>query len=88
MDLARRAYDQSSNEEFQSNALEYEDIQKLVHSDQRYDFLTDTIPKKIKFSEALKLVEEANKRKEEAMEQENEKKKEETFDQENDSVVD
>jgi len=64
MDLARRAYDQSSDEEFRSNVLEYDDIQKLVHSDSRYDFLMDTIPKRIKFSEALKLVEEANKRKE------------------------
>lgn len=33
------------------------DIQRLVHSDPRYDFLMDTAPKKIKFSEALKLIE-------------------------------
>ena len=62
MDFARRAYDQSSDEEFRSNVLEYGDIQKLVHRDPRYDFLIDTTPKRIKFSEALKLVEEAKKR--------------------------
>lgn len=71
MDFARRAYDQSSDEEFRSNVLEYDDIQKLVHSDSRYDFLVDTIPKRIKFSEALKLVEEANRRKEALREVEN-----------------
>lgn len=65
MDFARRAYDQSTDEEFRSNVLEYDDIQKLVHSDPRYDFLMDTTPKRIKFSEALKLVEEANQRKQE-----------------------
>lgn len=64
MDFARRAYDQSSDEEFRSNVLEYDDIQKLVHSDSRYDFLIDTTPKRIKFSEAMKLVEEANEREE------------------------
>lgn len=62
MDFAQRAYDQSSEEEFGSNVLEYDDIHKLVHSDSRYDFLEDSIPKKIKFSEALVLVEEANKK--------------------------
>lgn len=62
MDFARRAYDQSSDEEFRSNSLEYDDIQKLVHTDSRYDFLMDTIPKRIKFSEALKLYDEANER--------------------------
>lgn len=62
MDFARRAYDQSSEEEFKSNSLEYDDIQKLVHTDSRYDFLMDTIPKRIKFSEAMKLVEEANEK--------------------------
>lgn len=65
MDFARRAYDQSSEEEFRSNTLEYDDIQRLVHTDPRYDFLIDTIPKRMKFSEALKLVEEANKRQQE-----------------------
>lgn len=60
MDLARRAYDQSSDEEIRSNVLEYDDITRLVHSDSRYDFLIDTTPKRIKFSEALKLVTEAN----------------------------
>lgn len=65
MDFARRAYDQSSDEEFRSNILEYDDIQKLVHSDPRYGFLTDTTPRRIKYSEALKLVEEANERKQE-----------------------
>lgn len=65
MDFARRAYDQSSDEEIRSSVLEYDDIQKLVHSDSRYDFLKDTTPKRIKFSEALRLVEEANKREEE-----------------------
>ena len=62
MDFARRAYDQSSDEEFRSNVLEYDDIQKLVHSDERYDFLMDTTPKRIKFSEAKKLVEEKESR--------------------------
>lgn len=65
MDFARRAYDQSSDEEFRSNVLEYDDIHKLVHSDPRYDFLSDTTPKRIKFSEALELVNKANKLKEE-----------------------
>lgn len=76
MDLARRAYDQSSDEEFRSNILEYDDIQKLVHSDTRYDFLTDTIPKRMKFSEAIKLVTEANER-EEIRKKEEEKWREE-----------
>lgn len=58
MDFARRAYDQASEDaEFGSNVLEYDDIQRLVHSDPRYNFLIDTIPKRIKFSEACKLVE-------------------------------
>lgn len=75
MDFARRAYDQSSDEEFRSNVLEYDDIQKLVHSDSRYDFLIDTTPKRIKFSEALSLLEEANKRKEEQIKHEKEVKR-------------
>lgn len=60
MDFARRAYDQSSDEEFKSNILEYDDIQKLVHSDPRYEFLTETIPKRIKFKDALELVQARN----------------------------
>lgn len=63
MDFARRAYDQSSqDEEYKSNTLDYDDIQRLVHSDPRYDFLIDATPKRIKFGEALKLVQEANER--------------------------
>lgn len=72
MDLARGAYDQSSDEEFRSNSLEYDDIQKLVHSNPKYEFLRDTIPQRIKFSEALKLVEEANRRQEAPKEEEEE----------------
>lgn len=56
-DFARRAHELSS-----SNVLEYDDIQRLVQDDPRYDFLIDTTPKKIKFSEALELI-EANKKK-------------------------
>ena len=55
-DFARRAYELSD-----SNAIEYDDIQRLVHSDPRYDFLIDTTPKRIKFSDALKLREEAKR---------------------------
>lgn len=67
MDFAQRAYDQSSGDEIRSDTLEYDDIHKLVHSDSRYDFLADTIPKKIKFSEALKMVEESNRAREAEM---------------------
>lgn len=53
-DFARRAYELSD-----SNILDYDDITRLVHSDPRYDFIVDTTPKRIKFSEALKLIEQA-----------------------------
>jgi adenylate kinase family enzyme len=56
-DFARRAYMMSD-----SNVIDYDDITNLVHSDPRYDFIVDTTPKRIKFSEALKLIEEAKKR--------------------------
>lgn len=62
MDFARRAYDQISEEEFKSNSLDYDDIQRLVHSDSRYDFLIDATPKRIKYSEALNLVQEAREK--------------------------
>lgn len=58
-DFARRAYELSD-----SNILDYDDITRLVHSDPRYDFIVDTTPKRIKFSEALKLIEESKKREE------------------------
>uniref|UniRef100_A0A6G1S9X0 Chromatin accessibility complex protein 1 n=1 Tax=Aceria tosichella TaxID=561515 RepID=A0A6G1S9X0_9ACAR len=53
-DFARRAYELSD-----SNILDYDDITRLVHSDPRYDFIVDTTPKRIKFSEALKLIEQS-----------------------------
>lgn len=71
MDFARRAYDISS-----SNVLDYDDIQELVHNDPRYDFLVDTTPPRIKFSEALKLI-EANKREAPAQPSETPKKHQE-----------
>lgn len=61
MDLARRAYDLREGDE-RSNTLEYEDICELIHRDVRYDFLRDTTPPKIKFSEALVLVKENERR--------------------------
>lgn len=65
-DFIRRAYDQASEtddaEEFKSNVLEYNDLQALVHNDQRYEFLIDAVPKKIKFNEALRLYNEVNER--------------------------
>lgn len=62
MDFARRAYDQAScKDEFASNELLYDDIQRLVHADTRYDFLIDTVPKRIKYADALRLVEEKRK---------------------------
>lgn len=61
MDFARRAYDLQDGED-KSNSLEYEDVRRLVHTDPRYEFLRDTTPAKIRFEDALKLV-EANKRK-------------------------
>lgn len=62
MDLARRAYDLRQGQE-RSSTLEYEDICELIHQDVRYDFLRDTTPPKIKFSEALKLVKENERKK-------------------------
>jgi hypothetical protein len=56
-DFARRAYELSD-----SNILDYDDITNLVHSDPRYDFIVDTTPKRIKFSDALKLIEQSKKR--------------------------
>lgn len=56
-DFARRAYELSD-----SNVIDYDDITNLVHSDPRYDFIIDTTPKRIKFSEAVKLVQMARKR--------------------------
>lgn len=56
-DFACRAYDRASDDN-----LDYGDIQELVHDDPRYEFLIDTIPKKIKFSEAAKLAQEARER--------------------------
>lgn len=54
IDLAKKANDMSP-----SNILDYDDIQRLIHSDPRYDFLVDAIPRRMKFSEALKLHQEA-----------------------------
>lgn len=63
-DFVRRAYDQASedDDEFKSNVLEYNDLQELVHTDQRYEFLIDAMPRKYKFNEALRLHNEANRR--------------------------
>lgn len=63
-DFARRAYELS-----ESNILEYDDMTNLVHNDPRYDFLVDTTPKRIKFGEALKLIEEAKAREAERLAQ-------------------
>lgn len=54
-DLARKAFE---NFKTSSNVLDYEDMQKLIHTDPRYDFLVDTAPARIKFSDALLLHEE------------------------------
>lgn len=72
-DFIRRAYEQASEaddgEEFKSNVLEYNDLQALVHNDQRYEFLVDAVPKKIKFNEALRLYNETNEREQQRLEE-------------------
>lgn len=54
-DLTRKAYELSDA----TNLISYDDVQKLIHQEEIYDFLVEWVPKRIKFSDAMRKHEES-----------------------------